>query len=179
MPKTKTSAKISSKKSSVKKTVAKAKSQQVSPIPDGYHSVTPYLIVNNGKDAIEFYKKAFAANAVICIEQSDGKIGHAELTIGNSKVMMADECPEMGAFSPNHYKGAAVSLHLYVQDVDAVVQRAIDAGATLTRPVDNMFYGDRSGGIVDPFGHHWYISTNIEKVSLAEIRKRATERFGK
>jgi len=160
------------------KTVAKKRKIKVSFIPKGYNSVTPYLIINQAAKAIEFYKKAFGAKEIMRMEKPDGKIGHAELKIGDSKIMLADECPEMGAHSPRA-TGTPVGLHLYVKDVDAVVKKAVASKAKLTRAVENMFYGDRSGALEDPFGHHWYISTHIEDVSKAAMKKRAAQLFGK
>lgn len=170
---------IKLKKKAIKKSAIKRKNKKVAAIPKGYHSITPYLIVNGGLKAIEFYKKAFGAKAIICMEQPEGKLVHAELTIGDSKVMLGDRCAEMGALDPEHFGGSPVSIHLYVKDVDAVVKRAVAAGAKLTRPVADMFYGDRSGGLEDPYGHKWYIATHIEDLSLGQIRKRASGLFGK
>jgi PhnB protein len=160
------------KKVSAKKSV-KVKKRKVAPIPKGYRSITPYLIVTNGKRAIDFYKKAFGAKATICMEHKDGKIGHAELTIGDSKIMLCDEYPEMHAYGPAHYQGSPVGMHLYVKDVDAVVKRAVAAGAKLTQPVADQFYGDRCGGVEDPLGHKWYVATHIENLTMAQIKKRA------
>ena len=143
------------------------------PIPDGYHAVTPYLIVNAGAKALEFYARAFGAIERLRIDGTGGKIGHAEITIGDSYVMLADEHPEVDALSPQTVGGTPVSLHLYVEDVDAVVARAVAAGATLTRPVADQFYGDRVGGIVDPFGHRWFIATHKEDLTSDELRRRA------
>ncbi len=157
----------------------KRKSKKVSVIQKGYHSITPYLIVDPCVKAIEFYKKVFGAKEVMRMEQAKGKIGHAELKIGDSRIMLADPCPEMGAHGPKAVGGSPVGIHLYIKDVDSVVKRAIAKGAKLTRAVENMFYGDRSGGIEDPYGHQWYISTHIEDVTLAQVKKRAAELFGK
>jgi PhnB protein len=148
-------------------------SNEVKPIPDGYHSVTPYLIVNDGARAIEFYKEAFGATEVLRFEGPDGRIGHAEVKIGDSHVMLADEHPEMGARSPKTIGGSPISLLLYVEDVDATVARAVEAGGKLLRPVKDQFYGDRTGGVEDPFGHVWYVATHVEDVSEEEIHKRA------
>lgn len=145
----------------------------VKPIPDGYHTITPYLIVNDGAKAIEFYKKAFGATELFRMPRPDGKIGHAEIRIGDSPVMLADECPEMHAHSPKTVGGTAVTLHCYVENVDEVFKQAVAAGATVKRPVANQFYGDRAGSLEDPFGHAWYISTHVEDVSPEEIEKRA------
>ena len=180
------SAKKHSSKKMVKKTAKKTakkatvkRKKKVLAIPKGYHSVTPYLIVNGGVRAIEFYKKAFGAKATICMQHEDGKIGHAELKIGDSFIMLGDECPEMKAFDPGHFGGSPVSLHLYVKNVDKVVENAVKAGAKLIRPVEDMFYGDRCGGVEDPYGHKWYIATHIQDLTPAQIKKRAQELYGK
>ncbi len=141
--------------------------------PDGYHSVTPYLIVKDASGAIEYYKKAFGAKELFRISGPDGKLGHAELKIGDSIVMLADEAPQMGALAPGTIGGSPVQLMLYVDDVDEVVPRAVAAGAKIVRPVADQFYGDRSGGIEDPFGHHWYVATHKEDVSPEEMKRRA------
>lgn len=145
----------------------------VKAIPEGYHTVTPYLIVDNAAKAIDFYKKVFNAKEEMRMAKPDGKVGHAELQIGTSKIMLADEFPEMNARSPQTYGGSPVSIHLYVENVDDVVQKATQSNATLVRPLENMFYGDRSGTIQDPFGHIWYISTHIEDVPPEELKKRS------
>ena len=145
----------------------------VKPVPDGYHSVTPYLYIKGAARAIDFYKQAFGAVEVMRLASPDGKVGHAEIKIGDSHVMLADEFPEMGARSPQTIGGTPIGLMVYLADVDKVVDRAVKAGATLERPVEDKFYGDRMGGIVDPFGHRWYISTHIEDVPPAEMEKRA------
>jgi PhnB protein len=145
----------------------------IKPIPDGYHSLTPYLIVADGAGAIAFYERAFGAKVRLRLDRPDGKIGHAELEVGESLVMLADEYPAMDAKAPAAYGGTPVSLHLYVEDVDAVATTAIAAGASLRRPVENQFYGDRLGTLVDPFGHVWHVSTHIEDVSPEEIGRRA------
>ena len=147
--------------------------EKVNHIPEGYHSVTPYLIVNDGARAIEFYKEAFGAVEVFRMDGPDGKVGHAEIKIGDSHVMLADEHPEMNARSPQSYGGSPVSLMVYVEDVDAVVNRAVEAGAKLVRPVANQFYGDRTGGVTDPFGHSWYVATHVEDVPPEELQARA------
>ena len=145
----------------------------VQPIPDGYPSLTPYLIVADGAAAIAFYERAFGAKLRLRLDRPDGKIGHAELEIGDSLVMLADEFPAMDAKAPAAYGGTPVSLHLYVDDADAVAAKAVAAGARLKRPVENQFYGDRLGTIEDPFGHVWHVSTHIEDVSPEEIGRRA------
>jgi PhnB protein len=144
----------------------------VKPIPDGYTSVIPYLIVDGAAKAIDFYKNAFGAIERFRIGGPGGRVGHAELTIGGSVIMLADEHPEMGALAPPTVGGTPVGLHLYVEDVDRVAAKAIAAGATLKRPVENQFYGDRLGSISDPFGHLWHISTHIEDLSPDEISRR-------
>jgi len=143
------------------------------PIPDGYHTATPYLIVNDAAGAIEFYKKAFGATEVMRMAQPNGKIGHAEIKIGDSPIMLADESPEMGARDPKAFGGSPVSILLYVEDVDTTFSRAVAAGAKVQRPVADQFYGDRTGGVEDPFGHVWYIATHTEDVSPEEMSRRA------
>ena len=143
------------------------------PIPDGYHAITPYLIVSGGAKALEFYGRAFGAIERERMQDPSGKIRHAEIRIGDSCVMLADEHPEIGALGPATIGGSPVSIHLYVEDVDAVVSRAVAAGARLTRPVADQFYGDRVGGITDPFGHHWHIATHKEDLTSDEIHRRA------
>src|SRR5262245_4622863 len=128
---------------------------KVKPIPDGYYTATPYLIIGGAAAAIEFYKKAFGATEVMRFPGPNGTVGHAEIRIGNSPIMMADEFPDMGARSPKSIGGSPVSILLYVEDVDAVVKQAVAAGAKLTRPVEDKFYGDRAGSLEDPFGHAW------------------------
>lgn len=149
----------------------------VKPIPEGYHSVTPYLCCRDAARAIEFYKKAFGATEIMRMGAPDGKVGHAELQIGNSRVMIADEFPEMQFLSPASIGGTPVTLHLYVEDVDAVVPRAVGAGAKVTRPVKDEFYGDRAGQVEDPFGHRWYVSTHKEDLTMEEIDKRREAAF--
>lgn len=146
---------------------------KVKAIPDGYHTITPYLSVRGGAEAIDFYKRAFGATEVMRLDQPDGRVGHAELQIGDSRFMLADECPEMEFRSPHTYGGTPVGLHVYVEDVDAVVERALAAGAKLLRPVQDQFYGDRSGSVADPYGHVWHVATHKEDLSLEEVRKRA------
>ncbi|PYV22920.1 MAG: glyoxalase [Acidobacteria bacterium] len=148
-------------------------SSKVKPIPQGYHTATPYLIVNDGAGAIEFYKKAFGATELFRMAGPDGKIGHAEIKIGDSPIMLADEVPAMGHRSPQSLGGSPVSILLYVEDVDAVFNQAVAAGAKVARPVADQFYGDRTGGVTDPFGHAWYIATHKEDVSSEELQKRA------
>lgn len=145
----------------------------VKPIPDGYHSVTPYLIVREAAKALDFYKKALNAKELLRMDGPDGKIGHAEIKVGDSPIMLADEFPAMGFRSPQSLGGAGVSLMIYVEDVDARFNQAVSAGAKVLRPVKDQFYGDRSGTVEDPFGHVWTISTHKEDLSMEEIRKRA------
>lgn len=145
---------------------------KVKPIPDGYHTATPYLIIQGAAAALDFYKKIFGATEFVRMAQPDGKIGHAEMRIGDSVIMLADEVPQMGYRGPKALGGSPISLMLYVEDVDAVVARAVAAGATLTQPVQDKFYGDRNGVIEDPFGHVWTIATHIEDVSPEEIERR-------
>jgi PhnB protein len=145
----------------------------VKPIPDGYHSVTPYLIVKGAARALEFYARAFGARLLYKIDQPDGRIGHAEIEVGDSRIMLADEFPEHGVRSPQTVGGSPVLIHLYVEDVDETVARAVAAGAEITRPVADQFYGDRQGALTDPFGHHWSVSTHREDVSPDELARRA------
>jgi PhnB protein len=149
----------------------------VKKIPDGYTAVTPYLTLKGCAQAIEFYKKAFGAEEVMRLAMPDGKIGHAEIRIGGSVIMLHDESPQWNALSPQTIGDSASSIMLYVNDADAVVKRAVDAGATLTMPVADQFYGDRCGNIKDPFGHKWSIATHIEDVPPDEIERRAAAMF--
>lgn len=152
-----------------------ASAKKVKPIPDGYHSITPYLIVRGGVKALEFYAKAFGAEEVLRIDMGAGTLGHAEMKIGDSMLMLADEHPDMGYKAPQSYGGTPVSICLYVEDV---VKQAEEAGAKVVRPVQDQFYGDRSGTVVDPFGHVWTISTHVEDLTPEEISKRAAKRHG-
>ena len=147
----------------------------VSPIPEGYNSITPYLIVKGGAKAIQFYKDVFGAQEVFRMDGPDGKVGHAELQIGSSRIMLADENPTMGQgySSASTVGGSPVSLYLYIPEVDSVVDRAVAAGAKLLKPVQDQFYGDRSGFIQDPFGHLWGVATHVEDVSPSELEERA------
>jgi len=148
---------------------------KVSYIPEGYNSITPYLIIKDAAQAIEYYKKAFGATEVFRMDQPDGKVGHAELKIGNSRIMVSEENPKMGHgyTSATSIGASPVSLYLYMPDVDRVVERAVAAGAKTLKPVQDQFYGDRSGFIQDPFGHLWGIATHIEDVSPKELQERA------
>lgn len=148
---------------------------KVKSIPDGYHSVTPYLSIKGAASAVDFYKRAFGAEEIYRLDMPDGKVGHAELQIGDSRIMLADEMPEMPdavAKSPQSLQGTTVGMHIYVTDVDARFQRAVDAGAIVKRSVQNQFYGDRSGTLLDPFGHLWTLATRVEDVSPEEMTKR-------
>jgi PhnB protein len=149
----------------------------VKPIPDGYHSVTPYLICDSAADAIEYYKKAFGATELFRMDHG-GKVGHAELKIGDSPIMLADEYPQMGYRSPKALGGTPVSIMIYVEDVDTVYKRAMDAGATEVKPLQDQFYGDRSGTLTDPFGHVWTIATHKEDVSMEEMNRRMAAAHG-
>ena len=144
----------------------------VQPVPEGYGTVTPYLIVNDAVAALEFYKKAFGAVEELRVEWPGGKIGHAEFMIGDSRLMLASEFPEIGAVAPTTVGGTPVTLAIYTEDVDAMVARALAEGATEERPVEDQFYGDRSGTIIDPFGHKWSVSTHVEDISPEELWKR-------
>jgi PhnB protein len=150
----------------------------VQPIPQGYHTVTPYLIFGGAAEAIAFYQKALGASEVMRMDGPGGKIHHAEINIGGSRVMLADEHPEIQALSPKTIGGSPVSMHVYVEDVDAAVERAVKAGATLIRPVADQFYGDRVGGIEDPFGYRWFIATHKEDLTMDEIHRRAAAQTG-
>jgi PhnB protein len=145
----------------------------VKPIPEGYHSVTPYLIIEGAGEAIEFYKKAFGAKELFRFPTPDGKVGHAEMKIGDSAIMLADAYPAMGYNSPKSLGGSPVSLMVYVEDVDTVFNQAVEAGATVKEAVTDKFYGDRSGSLIDPFGHVWHVATHKEDVSMEEMEKRA------
>ena len=140
-------------------------------IPDGMHSITPHLICAGAADAIEFYKKAFGAVEVTRLPGPEGKLMHASIRIGDSTIMLNDEFPDWGAFGPKALKGSAVTIHLYVDDVDAVFARAVAAGAKVTMPVADMFWGDRYGIVEDPFGHHWSVATHLRDMTPAEIQK--------
>jgi len=150
----------------------------VKPVPVGYHTVTPYLMFSGASAAIEFYKKALGASEVMRLDDPNGRIHHAEIKIGDSCIMLADEHPELQARSPKTIGGSPVSLHVYVEDVDAAVDRAVKAGAKLVRPVADQFYGDRSGGVEDPFGYRWFIATHKEDLTIDEIRRRAAAQRG-
>ena len=143
----------------------------VKPIPDGYHSIQPYLTFDGAADAMEFYKKAFGATERFRMQQADGRIGHAEIEIGDSCIMMADENPQMEAFGPAHYGGSPVSLMIYTEDCDRLYDQAVGAGAKGERKPADQFYGDRMAGVQDPFGYRWYIATHIKDVSKEDLEK--------
>ena len=150
---------------------------KVKPIPDGCEGASPYLCVNGAAAAIEFYKKAFGATEVYRLTEPGGRIGHAEIRIGRAVIMLADEYPESGHLGPLSLGGTPVKIHLYVEDADAVVSRAYEAGAKISQPVKDEFYGDRSGKLEDPFGHVWFIATRKENVTTEEIQERFTKFF--
>jgi PhnB protein len=143
----------------------------VKAIPEGYSSLTPYLIFENASSAIEFYTKAFGAHELFRMPMGN-RIAHAEIQIGNSRIMLADEHPQMDAHGPKHHNGSPISLMLYVDDVDSFTKNAVTSGAKVLRPVQNQFYGDRSGTFLDPFGYKWTIGTHVEDVSPEEMDKR-------
>lgn len=147
--------------------------KKVKPVPDGYHTVTPYLACADAAQAIAFYKKAFGAKELLRVPGPGGKIGHAELRIGDSRVMLADEYREMDFLGPLSRGGSAVHLHIYVPNADKVVERAVEAGAKVVQPLEDKFYGDRTGSVHDPFGHVWHIATHVEDVPPRELEKRA------
>ena len=143
------------------------------PIPEGYHTVSPYLAVEDARRAIEYYTKAFGAKEVVHMDAPDGKVGHAELEIGDSRVMLSDPFPQASTRSPKELGGTSVSVFMYVEDVDALVKQAVDAGATVTMEVADQFWGDRFGTITDPFGHVWNVATHVEDVPPEEVAERA------
>lgn len=147
----------------------------VKPIPDGYHSVTPYLIMRDAARAIEFYKRALGAVELFRFDAPGDKIGHAEIRIGDSVIMLADEYPDMGHRGPQSIGGTAVSLMVYVDDADSQFKRAVEAGAKVKQELKDQFYGDRSGTLEDPFGHVWTIATHKEDLSSEEVMRRAEE----
>jgi PhnB protein len=150
----------------------------VKPIPDGYPRVTPYLYIDGAAEAIDFYVKVFGAEERMRMGGPDGKIGHAELQIGESLIMLADEHPDLNVRGPKAVGGTPVAISVYVEDVDAVFEAAVDAGAKELRPLENQFYGDRTGMFEDPFGHHWSVATHVEDVPPDEMEKRAAEMAG-
>jgi PhnB protein len=158
-----------------RKAAAKPARKRVSPIPRGYHSVTPAIMVRGAAEAIDFYKRAFGARERMRMASPDGKIMHAELQFGDSIVFLGDEMPDPGKPSPQTPGAAAGSLHLYVPNVDAAVKRAVDAGARVTMPITDMFWGDRYGKVTDPYGHEWGLATHKEDLTTAQMKKRAAE----
>jgi PhnB protein len=143
------------------------------PIPEGYHTVTPYLAVDDAAEAIDYYTKAFGAKERVRMETPDGKVGHAELEIGDSLVMLSDPFPQASTKTPSELGGTSVSVFMYVENVDAVVKQAVDAGATVTMEIADQFWGDRFGSVKDPFGHLWSIATHVEDVPPEEMAERA------
>ena len=150
----------------------------VKPIPDGMHTVTPHLICAGAADAIEFYKNAFNAVELTRLPGKDGKLMHASIRIGDSTVMLVDEAPDWGMLGPKSLKGSPVALHLYVEDVDEFAARAVAAGAKITMPIADMFWGDRYGRLEDPFGHHWSVATHVRDMSPEEMRQAMQQMAG-
>jgi PhnB protein len=150
----------------------------VKPIPEGYHSVTPYLSVKGAADAIEFYKKAFGAVELFRMAGPDGKVAHAEIKIGDSPIMLADEFPDMQFFSPTTLGGSPVGIMIYVDDVDKIYKQSLESGGQEIKPLQDQFYGDRSGTFKDPFGHIWTVATHKEDVSEDEMKRRAAAAHG-
>jgi PhnB protein len=147
----------------------------VRPIPDGFHTATPHLVVKDVSRAIEFYKEAFGATELMRLTDPSGIVAHAEIEIGDSRIMMAEEVPDWGNYGPESLGGSPVRIHLYVEDVDALANQAVAAGAKVLIPVDDQFYGDRAGRLSDPFGHIWIIATHKEDMSLDQMRERFEE----
>lgn len=149
---------------------------KVKPVPDGYYTVTPYMVVKGAAKALEFYKKAFGAEEIYRMDGPNGTIGHAEIQIGNSRIMMSDEFPMAGAsYSPVTLKGTTMGIFLYLENVDAAFKKAVDAGCKVEMPLANRFWGDRYGKLTDPFGHQWSLGSHVEDVSPEEMKKRAKE----
>ena len=144
----------------------------VKPIPEGYHTLSPYLAVDNAAEAIDWYKRAFGAQETVRMLGPDGKIGHAELKIGDSHLMLSDPFPQASTKPPKELGGTSTSIFIYVEDVDATFKQAVDAGATVTMPLDDMFWGDRFGSVTDPYGHSWSMATNVEDVPPEEMEER-------
>lgn len=155
--------------------VAKKAVRKVQPIPKGYNVVTPYLAIQGAAQAIDFYKKVFGAMEVMRMPGPQGKLGHVEIKVGDSKVMLADESEQMNFLGPRARGGTPVHIHVYVKDVDATVAKAIEMGAKMMREVQDMFYGDRTGSIEDPFGHFWHVATHVRDVSMKEMKRAAEE----
>ena len=152
---------------------------KVKPIPAGHHTVAPYLAIKNALSALEFYKKAFGAIETYKLIVPDGRLGHAEIRLGNSLIMLSDEFPEFGGKAPESLGGSPVSIHLYVEDVDAFAEKAVAAGARELKPVADQFYGDRSGQLQDPYGHLWWVATHKEDVAPEEMQKRVQALFAR
>lgn len=152
---------------------------KVKPIPEGYHNITPYLVIKGAAAAIDFYKEAFGATEIMRMPQPDGRVGHAELKFGDSVVMLADEYPEMQVVGPRTLGNTSVGLLLYLDDVDKAVERAVSLGATIKKPIADQFYGDRMGTIEDPFGHKWTLAVHIEDVTPEEMERRMAEQSKK
>jgi PhnB protein len=150
----------------------------VKPIPDGYHSVTPYLIIKGAAAAIDYYKNVFGATELFRMAGPDGKVGHAEIKIGDSPIMLADEHPDLGHVGPQTLGGTSVGIMIYVDNVDTMFKAAIAAGGQQIKPVEDQFYGDRSGTLKDPFGHMWTVATHVEDVAPEEMEKRAAAAHG-
>ncbi len=146
--------------------------QEVSAVPDGYHTFTAYLYIDGADRAIRFYEKAFNAKELVRMHDEKGRVSHAEIQIGDSRLMLSDEHAEIGAYGPGHYGGTTVGLMLYVEDVDTLHAQAVSAGANEERKPTDQPYGDRMSGVIDPFGHHWYLSTHIEDVTPEEMKRR-------
>jgi PhnB protein len=159
----------------MKKAKKVKEAKKAKPIPVGYHTVTPYLACGDGAAAIEFYKKAFGAAEVVRMPGPDGKVAHAEVKIGDSRIMLTGEYAAMGFLSPASRGGTTVHIHLYLKDCDAMTERAVKAGAKLLRAPADQFYGDRMGTVQDPFGHVWHLATHTEDLSMAELRKRGAK----
>jgi PhnB protein len=148
--------------------------KKAKPAPRGYRTVTPYLIIKDAASAIDFYKQAFQAKVLMCLSEPSGKVGHAEIKIGDSRIMLADEYPELGSRGPQSFGGSPVSILLYVEDCDDMFERAIAKGARVVKAMRDQFYGDRAGTLEDPFGHVWTIATHVEDLTSEEILKRAS-----
>ena len=176
MKKRKQAAKPRARKAS-KAAPKKTKSKKVSPVPKGYHTVTPYLVFRGAAQAIEFYKKAFGAKELLRMPAPDGSIAHAELQIGDSRIMVGDESPQQGARAPQTVGGTPVHIFMYLKDVDQTFAQAAAAGATVDMPLTDMFWGDRYGKLTDPFGHKWNLATHIEDLSQKEMARRGAEAF--
>ena len=159
-------------------TIRTLMSTKIAPIPDGYHSVTPYLVVHDGARAIEFYQQAFGAREIMRMAGPDGKIGHAEIQIGDSRIMLGDECPRQKTRSPVSLGGTPTGICLYVEDCDAIFAKAVALGGKMVHPLQDQFYGDRSGTLTDPFGHLWTVATHKEDVTPEEMRKRMAAMCG-